>query len=54
MGFRQVFGEYDAITPGPPCHLKQSAIEVVHNPHNRHLFAGKMNFAAPWISNHFI
>ena len=52
MGFLQVFREHNAITSGLPCHLQQSAIEVAHNPHNRHLFAGKMNFAASWISNH--
>ena len=52
MSFHQVFGEYDAITPGLPCHLHQSAIEVTHNPHNRHSFARKMNFSAAWISNH--
>jgi len=52
MGFLQVFGEHDAITSGLPCHLQQSTIEVPHNPHNRHAFAWKMNFAAARISDH--
>jgi len=51
--FLELFGKQNALASGLPPHLQQSAIEVAQSAHNRHLFAGKMNLAATWISHPF-